>query len=306
MTPPKAYAGVPKSVPHYADGTPSVDPNSSPFMNAVHGFIAQQGAKMAPQSVSIPNAAANYFVRPANAQVVQPGLAVAPAAPAAPVTASTLMNNAPSALAHAAFGAPGLARPNAAPFTGTVAHGGDNSLTPDPSGDYDVGQVGAPYPSSPQQVALAAQHTGANAAALQNAAGAARDATGNPEQPQNMAAAQHAVANPTQYSPGNFVNLLRGKSYRQIAVLAGALRTAMPYNPQEEAYQRLYNQRVEAMKGMPRNSPGAIQQLQQLETMQEMRAGVRPFTSLPQTGGEPQYDQATGLPLDPATGQPVQ
>jgi hypothetical protein len=114
-----------------------------------------------------------------------------------------------------------------------------------------------------------------------------------------MAAVQHAVANPTQYSPGNFVNLLRGKSYRQIAVLAGALRTAMPYNPQEEAYQQLLHERMGALQGMTKPQQDA--QLALIERMKALRAGVDPFQKT-----YPMTDPNTGLPVDPATGQPVQ
>ena len=117
----------------------------------------------------------------------------------------------------------------------------------------------------------------------------------------NMAAAQHAIANPGQYSPGNFVNALRGVSYRHLAMVAQAMRTAMPYNPQEEAYQQLLQQRMGALKGM--TAPQQAKQLGAIEQMEEIRAGVSPYQKMYPMPG--QTDQETGLPIDPTTGRPV-
>ena len=84
-----------------ASASGMVDPSRSPFMNTIRaaaGRIAD-AYHNSPESVSIPNAAMNYFVRPQNAQVAQPA------------SASTLLASPNPALADGAFGGPPTAAP---------------------------------------------------------------------------------------------------------------------------------------------------------------------------------------------------
>jgi hypothetical protein len=151
-----------------------------------------------------------------------------------------------------------IGTPTGAPFQGTVARGGDSSLTPDPSGQYDVQPVGQPYPSTPQQVATAAAHTGVNAAALQNAAGAARD----------------AIANPTAHTPQSFADATRGISWHHLQMLA----PMMHYDPAQQAYQRLISQQTAALKGM--TEPQRLQQEATMEMEQQVKAGAYPWQKM--------------------------
>ncbi len=280
MVPPKAYAGVPKSVPHYDAGTDSVQPlpQPAPSSTSAHG----------PVHLSVP------FVPPAPPTPVARG----PNGRVlyAPITASTLMANAPSALAHAAFGAPGLTpmpqhpasamgtpilnanpgtigSPTGAPFQGTVAHGGDNSLTPDPTGQYDVGLVGQPYASTPAQAVTAATNTGVNPIALQNAAGAARDAIGNP----------------SAHTPQTFAGATRGLTWRQLQ----ALGPMMHYDPKMALFNSMVGKQAQQAAGMP--NPGERQKaydtiVQETQAITGSMPGMK--TYIPQT----QYDE-NGLPI---------
>ena len=234
MVPPKhlaggaAYAGVPKGIPHYADGSADVLPQapsgSTSFSGPSHP-VAQFTPPPAPVPVARgPNGRVLYAPPPgvptaselmaahrgAFAQAVFGG--IAPQAPA--VTAGATPGGAMAAPAPAPAGpVPTVAR---GVNTGGLEAGGDG-----------VSLVGQPYASTPQQVATAAANTGADPIALQNAAGAVRDAigqgqpaVGGPAQPQNVAAAQQALANPGAHTPQTFADSLRGLSFRHIQMLA--------------------------------------------------------------------------------------
>jgi hypothetical protein len=237
MVPPKhlaggaAYAGVPKGIPHYADGTSDVYPAAAPGFEDFYKANPDLAAKaVLNQRLNGPVSAPGQiplFSRelPANgaptptfsemqaahrgafAQAVFGG--ITPQAPA--VTAGTTPGGAVAAPA-----------PTPAGPQPTVARG-VNTGGLEPGGD-GVTLQGQPYASTPAQVATAASHTGVSPVALQNAAGAARDAIGNP----------------TAHTPQTFANATRGMSLYQLQQLT----SMMHYDPARDIFNAAQRQQA--------------------------------------------------------------